>query len=100
MKSKDLCPSWRFLEAQSQLSAGHVGTQRVFDPCLEGGEVESGGEMRNPSQNFPMRGSRPSLNKAWERHSRMAAVCITLLLLGPRQQESGFEGCCFPGLPL
>lgn len=56
--------------------------------------------MRNPSQNFPMRGSRPSLNKAWECHGRMAAVCITLLLLGPRQQDSGFEGCCFPGLPL
>lgn len=35
LKSKDLCPSWRFLEAQSQLSAGHVGMQRVFDSCLE-----------------------------------------------------------------
>lgn len=64
------------------------------------GEVESGGKMRNPSQNFPMRGSTLSLNKAWECHSRMAAVGITLLLLGPRQQDSGFEGCCFPGLPL
>lgn len=63
-------------------------------------EMGNGGEMRNPSQNCPVRGSRPSLNKAWECHGRMAAVCITLLLLGPRQQDSGFERCCFPQLPL
>lgn len=63
-------------------------------------EVESGGEMRNPSQNFPMRGTRLSLNKAWESPSRMAAACIALLFPGPRQQDSGFERCCLPRLPL